>query len=237
MAFGFSNLPTIGLKRVQIIGASYWEDIARFLTQCTNLEELALGYLVESDSGEVHEPITLSRLRCLTVTGPAALMLGRFLRMTSLSRLTLSGDLEDGDLLDPFPLSLPIPPIHTLHLREHIFPLDFSSLSHAYFLRFFRIITILELESCKNAFLVFYLLTNGTPTTLESLRIYLDWEQLDRTMFNLKRALDTRPPLRVALRCRNLARDTGKWEQLYGQLAESYGERVTYWEMQPDAPF
>lgn len=66
---------------------------------------------------------------------------------------------------------------------------------------------------------------------LELLRIYLDAAQLVAIWVLISGLLDERPSLCIALKC--LTDEGGVWEQEYGELKQSYGDRVTQWDMVP----
>lgn len=241
-AFIFSHLPTIALKRVYVGGANPWAEITRFLAQCPDLEDLTLGFLRMPDDDEVealadytNEARPLSRLRCLTLNGHRAMTLAVFLRMPDLERLTLDGKMEIESMFDDSPFTPPAPPFHTLRLRNCNFsrPPDALESPLSAFQVHYENITTLELESCDFVSHMICTLADNVLPRLESLRICVDWRQLEKLVLSLKALLDKRPTLRLALKCKDRRRGSKTWGRVYGLLKEWHGERFTYWDMQP----
>lgn len=241
-AFIFSHLPTIALKRVYVGGANSWVEITRLLAQCPDLEDLTLGFLRIPEGEEMdalaevtEEDRTLSRLQCLTLNGRRAMMLADYLQMPNLERLTLDGKMEIENMFNASPFSPPAPPIHTLRLRNCNFyrPSDALESPLSAFQLHYRDITSLELESCDFVSQMIHVLVGNVLPHLESLRIYVDWRQLEKLVDSLKSLLDKRPTLCLALKCKDRRRGSKTWRWVDRRFENRHGERFTYWEIRP----
>lgn len=244
--FGLSDIPATGLKRVKLQGGDAWEDVTTFLGRCPDLEHLTMDYLMRPEDDEIipmktspRAYFTRAHLQSVTLTGRVALGLGSFMLMPNLERLSLATEMRSYEDFEPFDFPVQAPPIRTLYLRDFVFPVPPTIRSLMVF-QLYDTIRILELESCSNVSIIVLILKIGTAAgsagslklpELQALRIYLDNSQLAAIRVLISGLLDQRPTLCLALKCSD--HEGVEWEQEYGELKHSYGDRVTPWDMVP----